>query len=267
MPFTVSHVAAVLPVHRPLSRLRIFSAAVIGSMVPDFGLLLPGGLARWQTHSLQALFSFCLPVGLLTCLLTHILIKPAFVEILPDGAYARLRAAPPEPSWRQARTWLRVIAALLFGALTHLVWDGFTHENARGVRLFPQLLHYGPDMAGHDLRLYAWLQYGSSVVGLAVVAAALALWLHHAPAPHPRPSRRLSAAERWLWGLLYTVPPVLAVLLLRLLPMLRGHAPVLTGSGLGSLAIAGMRAAAVSLLAISALLLMRLAAQGIDSRR
>jgi hypothetical protein len=62
MPFTVSHVAAVLPVYRPLTRWRVFTAAVIGSMVPDFGMLLPGGLERWQTHSLPGLLNFCLPV-------------------------------------------------------------------------------------------------------------------------------------------------------------------------------------------------------------
>jgi hypothetical protein len=50
MPFTISHIAAVLPAYRPLVRARLFTAAVIGSMVPDFGILLPGGLSRLQTH-------------------------------------------------------------------------------------------------------------------------------------------------------------------------------------------------------------------------
>ncbi len=41
MPFTISHAAAVLPFARLLARWRLLSATIIGSMVPDFGLLLP----------------------------------------------------------------------------------------------------------------------------------------------------------------------------------------------------------------------------------
>src|ERR1700684_3250871 len=97
MPFTVSHVAAVLPGYRPLSRAHVFTAAVIGSMVPDFELLVPGSMARWQTHSLPGLpglFPFCLPVGLLAYWLTLLLIRPAMLAVLPDRAYLRLQAAP-----------------------------------------------------------------------------------------------------------------------------------------------------------------------------
>ena len=93
MPFTVSHVAAVLPGHRLLARAQVFSAAVIGSMVTDFGLLLPEKLARWQTHSIPALLHFCLPVGLAAYVLMLLLIKPAVLQIVPDGPYLRLRDA------------------------------------------------------------------------------------------------------------------------------------------------------------------------------
>ena len=95
MPFTVSHIAAVLPGYRPLTRAQMFTAAVIGSMVPDFGMLMPGTMVRWQTHSLPALFTFCLPVGLTAYWLTLLLIRPAVLEVVPDGAYLRLRAASP----------------------------------------------------------------------------------------------------------------------------------------------------------------------------
>src|SRR5262249_2987270 len=95
MPFTVSHVAAVVPLYRPLSPVHVFSAAVIGSMVPDFGMLLPGSLERWQTHSFAALFSFCLPLGLIAYWLTQRLVKPAVAEVLPDSAYLRLRSEHP----------------------------------------------------------------------------------------------------------------------------------------------------------------------------
>jgi hypothetical protein len=83
-----------------------------------------------------------------------------------------------------------VIGALLFGALTHLVWDNFTHENAHAVRAIPMLGFDGPDFIGHPMRLYRWLQLVSSIVGLIIVLAGLALWLRHTPRPvEPLPRR------------------------------------------------------------------------------
>ena len=259
MPYTLSHIAAVVPAYGPLSRARVFSAAVIGSMVPDFGLML-GGLARWQTHSLHALFTFCLPVGLAAYALTEWLIRPAVLEVLPDGAYTRLRAAGEPPPLHRPRHWLLVVGALLFGALTHLIWDGFTHENAHGVRLFPELLAYGPEMAGHSLQLYRWAQYGSSVVGLVVVIAALALWLHHAPAPAPRPPRRLAAGERAFWLAAYLALPALLVAWVGWRSWARAHGAPPLGTELGLIGVTSLRAAALSLLLTSVLLRLRLAA-------
>jgi hypothetical protein len=183
------------------------------------------------------------------------------MEVLPDGPYTRLQRGSYEPDWSHPGSWLKVIVALLFGALTHLVWDGFTHENARGVRLFPQLLDYGPDMAGHALRLYRWLQYGSSVAGLVVVLIALGVWLAHAPVPHPRPSRRLGAMERGSWLLLYAALPVAGIALITLQLALRLHVPLLTITGVGAVAVVAMRAATLSLLLVSVLIRARLSVE------
>jgi hypothetical protein len=211
MPFTLSHVAAVVPAYRPLTRAHLFSAAAIGSMAPDFGMLLPESLSRWQTHSLQALFSFCLPAGLIAWWLVQVLIKPAGIELLPDGPWARARAEHPPISLLRLSAWVGAAAGILLGALTHLVWDAFTHEDARGVRMFPLLEDYGPGIGRHSLRIYDWLQYGSSLLGLAVLALALALWLRHAAAPAVAPARRIAPRERWRWLALYGLIPLLAV--------------------------------------------------------
>jgi hypothetical protein len=258
MPFTVSHVAAVLPGHRLLARAQVFSAAVIGSMVPDFGLLLPEKLARWQTHSIPALLHFCLPVGLAAYVLMLLLIKPAVLQIVPDGPYLRLRDADFTALLRTARGWLYVALAILLGAVTHLIWDGFTHENARGVLMFPVLDDYGPQVDGHTLQFYAWLQYASSVLGLMAVIGALLLWLRHAPTPARRPLRCLQDSERRAWTGLYILLPLLAMAgamwLIRSPPL----ALLPVGRKLGIVAIAGLRGSAVSLLLVSVLLRVRL---------
>jgi hypothetical protein len=249
----------VLPGYRWFSRANIFSAAVIGSMVPDFGLLAPGFLARWQTHSLEALFTFCLPVGLATYWLTLLLLRPAVIEVVPDRAYLRLRAAPPPASFTQPGAWLYAAAGLLVGAGTHLIWDAFTHENARGVRMFPLLTDYGPELSGHPLHLYTWLQLGSSLIGLAVVVAALMLWLHNAPAPSEPPLRRINAPERRAWLGAYVLPSLLVVAWLLLRSWPAGQSPFTSGSSLSTVAFDGMRCAVASLLLVSVLIRARLA--------
>jgi hypothetical protein len=260
MPFTISHIAAVLPGYRLFTRANIFTAAVIGSMVPDFGWLVPGVTMRGQTHSPEALFTFCLPVGLATYWLTLFLIRPAVIEVAPDGAYVRLRAAPPPASIRRLSAWLYAAAALLFGACTHLIWDAFTHENARTVRMFPALTDFSAEVSGHAVHLYRLLQYGSSLIGLVVVAAALILWLRHAPAPAEPPVRRISAPERLAWQCLYVLPPVLIVAWLLWRPSPAGNSPLDNGAIFGGVAAVGMRCVVASLLLVSALIRIRLAA-------
>jgi hypothetical protein len=144
MPFTVSHIAAVLPLHKPLRRLGLISAAAIGTMAPDLDLILPIRLTREQTHSRLALLTFCLPVGLAAWALFQALIKPALIEVLPDRTYGRLCAEHVGPRLASVKVWLYAAMAVLFGALTHVVWDGFTHEDA-GLSL--GVLH-GPCIAG-----------------------------------------------------------------------------------------------------------------------
>jgi hypothetical protein len=259
MPFTVSHVAAVLPAYRALSRAHLFSAAVIGSMVPDFGMLLPGLNYRWQTHSLMALWTFCLPMGLAAYALTLLLVKPAVLEVAPDGAYARLQAAEQahhSPAWDSPKALLYAALVILLAAVTHLVWDEFTHENARAVRMFPMLGAYGPELDGHSLHIWRWLQYGSSVLGLIAVAAALWLWLRHASALRAPQPRRLQPRERQLWTALYISSPLVATGA-SWWHMRAGSLPV--GAQLEVIAVAGMRTSILSLLCVSALVLLRLA--------
>ncbi|MFI4914053.1 MAG: DUF4184 family protein [Steroidobacterales bacterium] len=258
MPFTVSHVAAVLPLYRSLARWHLFSAAVIGSMVPDFGMLLPGFWPRVETHGLGALLRFCLPVGLLTYWLTQLLVKPAVVEVLPDRQYLELQTTHPPVRPSDGRAWIYAGVTIVLGAVTHLLWDAFTHEDSRGVRMFPVLQDYGPEMGGHAVRLYRWLQHGSSVLGLLAVLIAIIVWARRAPQPPTAPARRLRSLERKLWGAMYLTIPAGAVLAAVAAVMMRGQ-PLFAASGaLEIIAISGMRATILTLLATSLLLRVRL---------
>jgi hypothetical protein len=209
MPFTLSHAAAVLPFSRPLARLRVLSAALIGSMIPDAHYFLPWHTPRAETHSAASLITFSLPFGLFAYWLFQYLVKVPMIELLPEGAYARWRPFESPASIRSLRHWLVAACGILAGAFTHLVWDAFTHEGARGVRMLPTRDEPALDIGRHHLMFARILQDLSSLLGLFVVLSMLVYGLrrgHDEPIAH----RRIPVAERRLW----TSSCVLATLVL-----------------------------------------------------
>jgi hypothetical protein len=269
MPFTVSHIAAVLPARRWLRHGGLFSAAVIGSMAPDFGVLLPFHLSRGATHGVHALLSFCLPAGLLAWFLYQILVRPAWAEVLPGGWRLRADGAAGALRLADARTWLAASAAMLFGAFTHLCWDAFTHEDGRGVRMLPFLDdYYSPELVGHPLHLYRWLQHGSSLLGLAAVAFAAWRWTHDGRSmAGQRPGgggdsvgrgAALSARERRCWLLVYLAVPALALAGALLSGLPRRYPWNTLGDTVTNLAVIGLAGAGLSLLLVSALIRLRI---------
>lgn len=162
MPFTVSHAAAVLPVHR-LTRLPL-TALMVGSMAPDFGYFFSHEPSRALTHSFAGLFIFSLPVGLLVG---------------------------------------RAAIAIVLGAVTHLLWDSFTHRGTFVTDAAPALLGPTPGLAW--LPIYHLLHALSSVVGL-VILFRWSRHLHRQPAKsliRPYRIRELNRV-RALWVLLMT---------------------------------------------------------------
>ncbi len=261
MPFTVSHIAAVLPFSRLLARWRLMSATVIGSMVPDFGFLLPWRISRVETHSAWGLLTFCLPVGLAAFWWFQYLVKPALLAVLPDGAFARWQssAIPADP----ASPWQWVLAALgvEVGAASHLVWDAFTHEGARGMRIFPLLDDPVVEIAGHHLIGAHLMQDLSSLVGLLLVATAAVFALRAGrPDPLVRPARPIGQSERLVWSTGYLVAAaVLTGLFLIMHPL-----PDASGRNLGfaieTTAIAALRGLAAAVILVSLAVMFRLRA-------
>jgi hypothetical protein len=262
VPFTLSHIAAALPGYRALSRLHLFTPAVIGTMVPDFHVLLPNAPDRLQTHSYwPGLLSFSLPVGLTCYALTLWLIKPAILEVVPDGPYARLHEAEDSGVPHGPSRWILAALAILAGAVTHLIWDGFTHESAPGVRMFPVLDDFGPHINGHSLQLYRWLQYGSSVLGLSAVLICLGIWLWYATPPRRHIPRRLGAVERRCWLSFYVLIPLIAAGLELWKVQFSARALATLGNKLELIAVAGMRASVLTLLLLSLIMRARLMAR------
>jgi hypothetical protein len=179
MPFTLSHPAAVAPLWPIARRFRLSLAALaIGAMVPDFEFFLHlRPAARWS-HALVGVFTFCLPVGLAVYLLWEGYART------PVRSLLALPASPPEfaPEWRAPAWWARTVVALLIGALTHLLWDGFTHGGYWGARHWPWLRSPALTFGKTTVPWFNLFQHVSTALGGAVVLAWLIATLHRAGA-------------------------------------------------------------------------------------
>lgn len=178
MPFTVSHAAAVLPLHRWTQHHLPLTALMIGSMAPDFGYFVTTEAPRALTHSLHGLFIFALPVGFFAWLFYVAMLEKTAITLLSDRWHTRFAHTDAITPSLLARACL----AILIGALTHLVWDNFTHQNTWSARHFPLLM--GPTPGVRWLPMFHFLHALSSLVGLVI----LWIWAHRL---HRQPARSL----------------------------------------------------------------------------
>jgi len=81
--------------------------------------------------------------------------------------------------------------------LTHIVWDSFTHQSGLMVEAIP-VLKQGIILAGSQIPVYKILQYGSTAVGLSVIAWFLYAKLKiEVPPVRTREERRMAGVY---WG-------------------------------------------------------------------
>lgn len=202
MPFTLSHAAAVLPAVRRdgTGRAGLVPAVLVaGSFSPDLTFYAASAVPDAMefgtfTHS----FTGVLTVDVLfswTLVALWVLVREPLVALVPGNRQGRPavllgcgrpRARAGVPA---AARWY---ASAVLGALTHVVWDAFTHHDRWGTRLVPAI---GRDVAG--VPLYTLLQYGTSAVAAIVLAVFVLRALRRTPAGEPVGVPRLSGRDRW----------------------------------------------------------------------
>lgn len=245
MPFTPAHPAAVLPLQRAL-KWTVPSALVIGSMTPDFAYFLHLGLPRSESHSLTGLFWFCLPMGWTAYLTFHLLLKRPLHSLTPEWVARRLNPLLG-PTLLPRAHWLAVTGTMLLGALTHLLWDSFTHDGTPGVEAIPFLQSQVFAIGAYPFYVYTLLQHASSAAGVFAIAFWLFRWFQSAPVdlspiPSLSPSQRLVAFASLLLlpalcGLATAVPRFSLPLSMNVLENAIGHAVVSVFSTLGLLVL------------------------------
>ncbi|KEF03354.1 MULTISPECIES: DUF4184 family protein [Streptomyces] len=189
MPFTLSHAAAVLPVVRRTGEARgplVASALVAGSFAPDLTYfadsVLPGAMLFGDfTHGIPGVLTVDV---LITAVLVGgwLLLREPLVALLPTAwrgkVYAVVRGRPGTGGRPLAAYLALFYVSAVLGALTHIVWDAFTHPGRWGTRLVPVLNEV---VGGFPLCTY--VQYGTSALALGVIGWFLWTALRQVPDP------------------------------------------------------------------------------------
>lgn len=214
MPFTPSHALIALPfIRTPL----VPAAVAIGAMTPDLPLFLRGvGVTYGFTHT-NANVVWTALLAFVLFLTWRVLLRPAVSELCPAWLAARLPDEWSRGGWDAAQRAVGVeerrsyplllAASLILGVISHILWDAFTHADRLGLQLFPALA----DRRG-PLQGFKWLQHGSSVIGLVILAIWAALWLRRRR-PSTAVTRVLPAWVRMSWWLSLPVILIAAVVI------------------------------------------------------
>ena len=170
MPFTLSHAAAALPFRR--TRL-MFSAVVVGCFAPDLMYFIRFGPRGRFGHTWPGLFLFDLPFGLLLLWLFHRYAKEPLWAWLPEAIRQRVRLGSRTLPLKGARQSAIVLVSILLGAVTHILWDSFTHNLYWPYRHWPLLSYTVMLPVLGPTPYFKLFQHGSSVLGMVV----LLIWL------------------------------------------------------------------------------------------
>jgi hypothetical protein len=137
------------------------------------------------------------------------MLGPVAVAFAP--AALRRRVVRPVPAGLRfhlgtAHRSALVITALMVGAVTHVLWDSFTHAGMWGPRHIPWLAETHGPLPG-----YEWAQYASDVAGALVIVWWCVRWWRLHPRSHtetdatatqqPAPTRRAVLAAWILVGI------------------------------------------------------------------
>ncbi|HEY0706782.1 MAG TPA: DUF4184 family protein [Polyangia bacterium] len=189
MPLTPCHAAAAWALVR-IFRLPV-AAVVIGAMAPDFLYLLRLRPSGNFGHTLPGIVLFCLPTSLVVWALFTKFVRPWLVSLVPLSREGWARPPGRRDASQLQRLWL-VTTGIVAGALSHVTWDAFTHDNGWGVQWFPVLARtLRLPGTSFEVHVYSLLQHGSTLFGGLFVLA----WASSTVRDH-RSVMALSSAQR-----------------------------------------------------------------------
>ena len=154
---------------------------VIGSLTPDMGYVFQTWHVDVLSHRFLGSIGFCLPAGIIAMLVFYALRTPA-VKLLPEPYQRALLPLCRLPR----RPVLVVLASLLIGAWTHLLWDSCTHKDGWLAEHIPVLQTAVFSVGHRTARVCLLLWYASSFAGLIWLMLAFEKWKQTAMKGRPK---------------------------------------------------------------------------------
>lgn len=208
MPFTLSHPAAVIP----LRRFGVFSALVIGSMMPDTVYFLPFFSEHDRFgHTLPGIFFYCLPAGMALLWIFHNFAKRPLIALFPQSQQAALQGVSPDFRFGPVSRFVLIVWSILLGTLTHVIWDTFTHTEGYAFNHWEWfrgrvILWNGSKWLVADL-----VQLGCSLLGAALIAWCYLRWARTVQ-PQETTGVQLPALGRAALFLLFAVSAIVPLI-------------------------------------------------------
>ncbi len=173
MPFTFSHPAIILPLTFLPRQWFSLTGLVIGSLTPDFEYFLRMRIKSNYSHTIDGLFWFDLPLGLLLAFIFHNIVRDSLFDNLPTTFKSRFSVFK-QFDWKGhfKRNWFVVTISILIGATSHIFWDSFTHDHGYFVQTIPSL-QKSVDFLGGQVPILKILQHSSTLLGGLVIAFAI----------------------------------------------------------------------------------------------
>jgi hypothetical protein len=173
MPFTFSHPAIVLPLTFLPKKWFSLTGLVIGSITPDFEYFLRMRLKSNYSHTIDGLFWFDLPLGIVLAFIFHNCVKNSLFDNVPEILKSRFFVFK-QFDWNNyfKKNGLVVLISILIGAASHIFWDSFTHDNGYFVKTIP-FFQESMQMPFGKIPVLKILQHSSTLIGGFLIAFAL----------------------------------------------------------------------------------------------
>jgi hypothetical protein len=173
MPFTFSHPALVLPVTWLPKKWYSLSGLIMGSMTPDFEYFIRMKDFSTFSHTIDGMFWFDVPLGLILLFLFHNIVRDIVIGYLPFSLNVRFSAFSGF-NWNKyfRSNVLVVLISLLIGIASHVLWDSFTHAHGYFFEAIPAFKDSVNVFSHHIYGAY-FLQLSSSVIGGIMVMIAI----------------------------------------------------------------------------------------------
>lgn len=208
MPFTASHIVAILPIKKYLRGYFSITGLVIGSMVPDFEFFLRMTLLGYYGHRLSGIFFFDIPIGLLLFVVFRGIIRKPVLQHLPAYWYNRLTREDIALDSKIFKKSLPIVLlSILVGVFSHLLWDGFSHNEENYLARFLTFLLVDIHVMGFTMPLYNFIQLTSSVFGL----IGLFIYIHLLPV-HSYLLPKSTKNQLLFWSLITFVALLLGII-------------------------------------------------------